>query len=143
MISNDVKVYLLREGKLIKQKRVEKNRKERGKNENDAIVLSMISKEFFRELKLEEIQVKKQLQPLISRYEVLTKRILILKQWLKDSDNSQLKSLIKELEKEKTKIGDEIHEKVMDDRLYSEALRYFGLKKSIRPSNSSNRNRFQ
>ncbi len=141
MISNDVKVYLLREGKLIKQKRVENNF--RKTDENDAIVLSMISKEFFRELKLEEIQVKKQLQPLISRYEVLTKRILILKQWLKDSDNSQLKSLIKELEKEKEKIGDEIHEKVMDDRLYSEALRYFGLKKSIRPSNSSNRNRFQ
>ncbi|MEM2069687.1 MAG: hypothetical protein QXY32_08185, partial [Nitrososphaerota archaeon] len=80
----------------------------------------------------EEIQVKKQLQPFISRYEVLTQRIMILKQWLKDSNDLQLlKDLIKYLEREKEKIGDEIHNVVMDNELYHQALEYFGLKKSI------------
>ncbi|MEM3397901.1 MAG: hypothetical protein QW724_03810 [Nitrososphaerota archaeon] len=130
LISNGKRVYILREPKHIKRVRAQNNLKKN--DENDARALSIIPKDFFRELKLEEIQLKKQLQPLVSRYEVLTKRIKTLKQWLKDSNDLQLeKSLINRYRREKTKIGDEIHNLVMDNKLYNEALRYFGLNKSV------------
>ncbi|MEM2069755.1 MAG: hypothetical protein QXY32_08545, partial [Nitrososphaerota archaeon] len=64
LISDGKKVYLLREPRLIKRMRAQNNLKKN--DENDALILSTIPKEFFRELKLEEIQVKKQLQPFIS-----------------------------------------------------------------------------
>lgn len=132
MLEKDIKIFLLTETKLIKKLRVQNN--VRKTDENDSKVLSLISKECFRNVSVEEIRRRMEMQPLIAKYEVLTRRIKTLKQWLKDGQTSEeiRKEIVKtsrEFEKERSKIGREIISVLGEN--YRKILEKIGLRGSV------------
>jgi len=78
LFKKGVKVYLLKNPSILKKLRIENNMKK--SDENDAILLSKISKDGFRALTIQGMEKKVKLWPLINRYELLSKRIKTLKQ---------------------------------------------------------------
>ncbi|MCX8192622.1 MAG: hypothetical protein N3G77_02285 [Nitrososphaeria archaeon] len=76
--------------------------------------------------------MKMKMMPLISKYETLNKRIKVLKQWFRDTPESEdIKKIIRSLEKEKRKISASIHKEVEESMpLYCQILQVLGLKKS-------------
>lgn len=132
MLGKGIKIFLLTETKLIKKLRVQNN--VRKTDENDSKVLSLISKECFRNVSVEEIRRRMEMQPLIAKYEVLTRRIKTLKQWLKDGQTSEeiRKEIVKtsrEFEKERSKIGREIISALGEN--YRKILEKIGLRGSV------------
>lgn len=90
------KVYFLKETASVKKARVENNLKK--SDEIDAQVLSTIPINFFKEITTEEAELKSKVNPKISRYLNLKKRIAILKGWMRDEDDN-VKERMKEVVK--------------------------------------------
>ncbi|MEM1977166.1 MAG: hypothetical protein QXX29_04635 [Nitrososphaerota archaeon] len=130
LLENEVKVYLLRNPRLLKMKRMEMNLKK--SDEVDARILSIIPKEQFKELTLHEIVLKLELWPLIIRYEELVKKIEVLKIWMKDwpEHSKAIKALLNSFRREKRKIAKKLHKRALCNGVYSKALEYFGIKGS-------------
>ncbi|MEN2974982.1 MAG: hypothetical protein ABDH32_05315 [Candidatus Caldarchaeales archaeon] len=131
LLKNGVKIFLLKNTRVLKEKRVENNLKK--SDENDALTISKIPKEFFREVMMWEIEVKIEMNPLISRYERLGKRIQVLKQWLRDTpEYCDIKKVIRDYEKEKRRIGEEICRKINENTpIYRKILQIIGLNDSV------------
>lgn len=127
VIKRGKKTYLLKETKLIKKKRIENNLNKN--DENDAYILSLIPKEFYKELKVKDVQVRS----LMSDYILTDKEIVRLKNKMaiKYKDiQEHIQTFIKILEKRKEKIGQELHNLMEDNEFYKKVLEYFGYKKS-------------
>jgi len=77
LLRRDIKVYLLKDTRMLKKLRLENNVKK--SDENDASMLSRISRDYFRLLTIKEMEKKVELKPLINKYELLSKRIKTLK----------------------------------------------------------------
>ncbi len=133
LLKNNVKIYLLKDAVILKRLRLENGVKK--SDENDAVMLSKIPRDNYRLLTIDEIELKITMRPLINRYEMLTKRRKILKQWLDDCDIPEvaeaLRENIKLLEKMSKEVSREIIDKVSNDRLYIEACRLLGLQDSV------------
>ena len=77
LLKKNIKVYLLKDTRMLKKLRLENNVKK--SDENDASMLSRISRDYFRLLTIKEMEKKVELKPLINKYELLSKRIKTLK----------------------------------------------------------------
>jgi len=77
LLKKSVRVYLLKDVSILKRLRMENNLKK--SDENDAILLSKVSKDGFRALTIQEMVKRVELKPLINKYELLSKRIKTLK----------------------------------------------------------------
>jgi len=107
LLRQGVKVYLVRKLKLIKKFR---DKFKMGKSdENDAIVLSLMPKDAFRPVTLEEVEIKASLHPLVQKWASLSKRLKTLKRWENDGIKSKYLPLFKkDLEREKDRLEKEI-----------------------------------
>jgi len=80
-------------------------------DENDAVLLSKISRDEFRALTIQEMERKVKLWSLIIRYELLSKRIKTLKQWIKnDGYDYKLRDSIRLMERDKEEVAKKIIE---------------------------------
>jgi len=130
LLKKNIKVYLLKDTRMLKKLRLENNVKK--SDENDAIILSKISKDGFRALTIQEMEKKVELKPLINRYELLSKRIKTLKQWIKnDGYDYELKDTVKLMEKDKKDVAKKITGIFSDDAIYKEACKILGVKDSV------------
>jgi len=130
LLKRDVKVYLLKDTRILKKLRLENSMKK--SDENDAILLSRISREGFKPLTIQEMEKKVELWPLINKYELLSKRIKTLKQWIKnDRYDYELKNSLRLMEKDKKDVARKITEIFSDDVVYKEACKALGVKDSV------------
>jgi len=130
LLRRDIKVYLLKDTRMLKKLRLENNMKKNDKN--DAILLSKISRDEFRALTVQEMEKKTKLEPLINKYELLTKRIKTLKQWIKnDKYDYRLRDSIRLMEKDKDEIARKIVKISSNNAVYRESCRLLGLKDSV------------
>ena len=130
LLRRDIKVYLLKDTRMLKKLRLENNMKKNDKN--DAILLSKISRDEFRALTVQEMGKKTKLEPLINKYELLTKRIKTLKQWIKnDKYDYRLRDSIRLMEKDKDEIARKIVKISSNNAVYRESCRLLGLKDSV------------
>jgi len=130
LLKRGVKVYLLKDIRMLKKLRMENNMKK--SDENDAVLLSKISKDGFRLLTIQETEKKVKLRPLINRHELLSKRIKTLKQWInRDGYDYKLKDSIRLMEKDKKDVAKKIIKILSNDTIYREACRMLGVKDSV------------
>ena len=130
LLKRGVKVYLLKDARILRKLRLENNLRKSDKN--DSALLSTISKDAFRALTVEEMEKKVKLEPLINKYELLSKRIKTLKQWIKnDRYNYDLENAVKLMEKDKKDVAKKIIKMFSDDIIYKESSRTFGIKDSV------------
>jgi len=129
LLKKGTKVYLLKDTTILKKLRRENNL--RKSDENDALMLSRIQKEYFRALTIQEMEKKTELQPLINEYELLSKRIKVLKQWVKKDWYHWLKDGIKLMEKDKEETAKKIIEMLSGNAIYREVCRLLGFNESV------------
>ncbi|MCL7389621.1 MAG: hypothetical protein LZ173_06790, partial [Thaumarchaeota archaeon] len=103
----------------------------RKSDEVDALMLSKVSREYFRTLTIQEMEKKVKVQPLINEYELLSRRVKILKQWVKNDGYDWLRDDIRLMEEDKKKIAEKIIEIFSDDVIYREACRMLGISESV------------
>jgi len=129
LLKRGVKVYLLKYPSMLKKLRRENN--VRKSDEVDAVMLSKVSREYFRTLTIQEMEKKVKVQPLINEYELLSRRVKILKQWVKNDGYDWLRDDIRLMEEDKKKIAEKIIEIFSDDVIYREACRMLGISESV------------
>jgi hypothetical protein len=129
LLKKDVKVYLLKYPSMLKKLRRENN--VRKSDEVDALMLSKIPREYFRALTIEEIEKKIKVQPLINEYELLSRRIKALKQWVRNDGYDWLRDDIRLMEENKKKLAEKIIEMLSDNTIYKEACRLLGFNDSV------------
>ena len=130
LLKKSVRVYLLKDVSILKRLRMENNLKK--SDENDAILLSKVSKDGFRALTVQEMEKRVKLRPWINKYELLSERVKALKQWIKnDGYNYELKNTIRLMEKDKKDVTKKIVELLSDNIIYRETCRLLGLNDSV------------
>ena len=130
LLKRDIKVYLLKDTKMLKKLRLENNLWK--SDENDAILLSKIPRYRFRLLTVQEMEKRVKLWPLINEYELLSKRIKTLKTWInRDGYDYELKDSVRLMEKDKKDVARKIIEILSNDAVYREACRMLGVKDSV------------
>jgi uncharacterized protein YfbU (UPF0304 family) len=130
LLKDGTKVYLLKYQSILKEFRVKSDMKK--SDENDAILLSKISGSEFRALTIQEMERKVKVQPLINKYELLSKRINTLKIWIKrDGYDYRLRDSIRLMEEDKEETAKKIIEIFSDDAIYREACRMLGISESV------------
>ncbi|MCL7384330.1 MAG: hypothetical protein LZ174_08590 [Thaumarchaeota archaeon] len=130
LLKRGVKVYLLKYPSMLKKLRRENN--VRKSDEVDALMLSKIPRECFKALTIEEIEKKIKVQPLINRYELLSRRIKALKMWIKgDGYDYRLRDSIRLMEKDKEETAKEIIKMTSNDTIYREACKLLGFNDSV------------
>jgi len=130
LLKRDIKVYLLKDTGILKKLRIENNLEK--SDENDVILLSKIPRDCFRLLTIQEIEKRVELEPLINKYELLSKRIKTLKQWIKnDGYDYRLRDSIRLMEKDKRDVVKRIIKSFSDDVVYKEVCRVLGIKDSV------------
>jgi len=128
LLRRGIKVYLLKDVTKLKKLRMENNLKK--SDENDVMLLSRVSRNYFRVLTIKEMERKIELDALISNYERLTRRIKILKQWIKDEVlDYGLRGPIKQMKREKKDIAKKIIKTVSNNVIYKEACKRLGIKR--------------
>lgn len=130
LLKNNVKIYLLKDAKLLKKLRLDNII--RKTDENDAMLLSLIPQELFREVEIREIEQKKKMETTISlleEYVIISNLHQRLRQACKKTKRIR-PEIIKEIEKEKTKLSRLIHKTACQDiplyKLASEKLGFSG-----------------
>jgi len=129
LLKRGVKVYLLKDTRMLKKLRMENNMKK--SDEVDAQLLSMISKDGFRLLTVEELEFKAKMRPLINRYEQVVRWRKTLKQWLSQGFDYNFKESIRLMWNDSKRISKEIIRELADNNIYKEACRLLGLKDSV------------
>jgi len=130
LLKRGVKVYLLKDVRILKKLRIENNLKKT--DENDVVLLLKIPRSGFRLLTVQEVEKKAKLWPLINKYELLSKRIKTLKIWInKDGYDYELKESIRLMEKDKKDVVRKIIEILSNNAIYREACRILGFKESV------------
>jgi hypothetical protein len=129
LLKKGVKVYLLKYPSMLKKLRRENN--VRKSDEVDALMLSKIPREYFRALTIQEMERRVKVQPLINEYKLLSRRVKILKQWVKNNRYDWLRDDIRLMEEDKKKIAEKIIEIFSDDIIYREACRMLGIGESV------------
>jgi hypothetical protein len=95
-------------------------------------LLARISRDYFKQLTIEELEKKIKLDPLINTYGLFVERIKVLKQWIKrDGWDYGLRIAVRLMEKEKRNIAKKIIEALQDNIIYREACKAFGVADSV------------
>jgi len=130
LLKRGIKVYLLKNPSILKKLRIENNL--RKSDENDSVLLSKISKDGFRALTIQEMEKRVELKPWINKYELLSKRVKVLKLWIKnDGYDYKLRDSVRLMEKDKEEVARKIIEILSNDTIYREACRLLGFKDSV------------
>ena len=130
LLRRGIKVYLLKDTRMLKKLRMENNIKK--SDVNDAVILSKIPRDGFRLLTIQEMEKKAMLWPLINKYELLSKRIKTLKTWIKnDGYDYELKDSVKLMEKDKKDVTKKIIKILSNDAIYREVCRMLGINDSV------------
>jgi hypothetical protein len=130
LLRRGVKVYVLKDTSMLKKLRLQNNL--RKSDEADALMLSKIPRECFRALTIQEMERKVKLQPLINKYELLSRRIKTLKIWTKrDKYDYRLRDSIRLMEEDKEEIAKKIIEIFSDDVIYRDACRMLEMDGSV------------
>jgi hypothetical protein len=130
LLKRGVKVYTLKDTTVLKKLRKENNLKK--SDEIDSQLLSAIPKEYFRALTIQEMEKKVKVQPLINKYELLSKRIKALKTWIKrDEYDYRLRDSIRLMEKDKEETASKIIKMLSNDAIYRGACRLLGFNDSV------------
>jgi hypothetical protein len=130
LLKKGTKIYLLKDTGVLKKLRLQNNLKK--SDENDALILSMIPRECFRALTVQEMEKKVKVQPLINKYELLSRRIKTLKVWIKhDGYDYRLRDSIRLMEEDKEETAKKIIEIFSDDIIYKEACKMLGISESV------------
>jgi hypothetical protein len=106
LLKKSTKVYLLKDTKVLKRLRLQNNL--RKSDENDALILSIIPREYFRELTAGEVELKIAVRPLVNRYEWIVEKRKILKQWKNRGYDYGFGESIRAMEADRLKISREI-----------------------------------
>jgi hypothetical protein len=130
LLRRSIKVYLLKDTTILKKLRRENNLLK--SDENDALMVSRVPGKSFRALTVQEMEKKVELQPLFNEYELLSKRIKTLKQWIKnDGYNYKLRDSIMLMERDKEETVKKIVKMLSDDTIHREACKLLGLNDSV------------
>jgi len=106
LLKRGIKVYLLKDTGVLKKLRRENNL--RKSDEVDAVMLSKVPKEYFRELTIREAELKIAVRPLINRYEWIVEQRRMLKQWRSRGYDYSFRESIRAMEADRLKISREI-----------------------------------
>jgi hypothetical protein len=130
LLKKGTKIYLLKDTTILKKLRKENNL--RKSDEIDSQLLSMIPREYFRALTVQEMERKIKVQPLINRYELLSRRIKTLKMWIKhDGYDYGLRDSVRLMEEDKEEAASKIIKMLSNDAIYRGACRLLGLNDSV------------
>jgi len=119
LLRKGVRIHLLKNTRILKRLRLENNL--RKNDEVDAMLISQVSRECFRELTIEEMELKVAVRPLISRYEWIVEKRKVLKQW-KSRGFDYFREAIKAMESDRKRIGKEII-KIVNRSIYKDIYR--------------------
>jgi hypothetical protein len=94
----------------------------RKSDEVDALMLSKVPKEYFRELTVREVELKIAVRPLVNRYEWIVEKRKILKQWKNRGYDYGFGESIRAMDSYRKKIGREIVE-IVSESIYKDVYR--------------------
>jgi hypothetical protein len=120
LLKRGVKVYVLKDTRMVKKLRKEDNLKK--SDEIDSRLLSMIPREYFRELTVGDVELKIAVRPLINRYEWIVEKRKVLKQWKNRGYDYGFGESIKAIEADRKKTGREIVE-IVSESIYRDVYR--------------------
>jgi hypothetical protein len=129
LLERGVKVYILKDLRLLKKLRLQNNL--RKSDEVDAQLLSMIPRDGFRQLKVEEIEFKMKMKPLINKYEKIVRWRATLKKLLSQGFDYNFRESIRLMENDSRRISREVIREVANNNVYREACKLLGLKDSV------------
>jgi hypothetical protein len=129
LLKRGVKVYTLKDTRMLKKLRKENNLQK--SDETDAQLLSMIPREGFRLLTVEELEFKMKMRPLINRYEKIVRWRATLKKLLSQGFDYGFKESIRLMQNDANHISREIIREVAHNNIYREACRLLGVRDSV------------
>ena len=130
LLKRGVKVYYLKDTSILKKLRRQKGLKK--SDIIDVILLANIPRDYFKQLTVEEMERRTKLDPLINKYELLTRRIAFLRQWIKnDGWDYGLSEVIKLMGKDKEDVARKIVEAISNNAIYREACKMLGVRDSV------------
>ena len=103
LLKRGSKVYLLKNPAMLRKLRIENNMKK--SDESDAMLLSRISKEAFRLLMIEELEIKMRMRPLIREYEKIVRWEKTLKKLINQGFDYSFKEAVRLMDSERQKIS--------------------------------------
>jgi hypothetical protein len=112
-------------------KKLRRDNNLRKSDEVDAQLLSMIPRDSFRLLTVEEIEFKIKMRPLINKYEKIVRWRKVLKKLLSEGFDYGFKEPIRLMENDSRSISREIIRELADNNVYREACKLLGLKDSV------------
>jgi hypothetical protein len=129
LLKKGTKVYLLKDTRVLKKLRRDNNL--RKSDEVDAQLLSMIPRDGFRPLTVEEIEFKMKMKPLINKYEKIVRWRKALKKLLSEGFDYGFKEPIRLMENDSDSISREIIRELADNDVYREGCKLLGIKDSV------------
>jgi hypothetical protein len=129
LLKKDIKIYLLKDTRVLKKLRLENGL--RKSDEVDAQLLSMIPRDGFRLLTVDEIEFKMKMKPLINKYEKIVRWKVTLKSLLSQGFDYDFRESIRLMENDSRRISREIIREVADNDVYREVCKLLGIKDSV------------
>jgi hypothetical protein len=129
LLKKGVKVYVLKDTRILKKLRLENGL--RKSDEVDAQLLSMIPRDGFRPLTVEELEFKMKMKPLINKYEKIVRWRATLKELLSQGFDYNFRESIRLMQNDCGRVSREIIKEVADNNVYREACRLLGIKDSV------------
>jgi hypothetical protein len=129
LLERGVKVYILKDLRVLKKLRLQNNL--RKSDEVDAQLLSMIPRDGFRLLTINEIEFKMKMRPLINKYEKIVRWRATLKKLLSQGFDYNFRESIRLMENDCERISREIIRELADNNVYREACKLLGVKDSV------------
>jgi hypothetical protein len=129
LLKKGVKVYILKDLRVLKKLRLQNNL--RKSDEVDAQLLSMIPRDGFKLLTINEIEFKMKMRPLINKYEKIVRWRATLKKLLSQGFDYGFKESIRLMQNDANHISREIIREVAHNNIYREACRLLGVRDSV------------
>jgi hypothetical protein len=129
LLKRGVKVYILKDTRMLKKLRKENNLKK--SDEVDAQLLSIVPRDGFRLLTVEELEFKMKMRPLINKYEKIVRWRATLKSLLSQGFDYDFRESIRLMENDCVRISRRIIREVANNDVYEEACRLLGVKDSV------------
>jgi len=133
LLKKGVRAYLLKDTLKLKRVRIENNL--RKSDENDAILLARIPIEKFRQLTIEEVEIKARIGPLTRKYRLIVRWKSTLKRLIKRGLNYNFEESVRLMEADRTRISREIIRHVASLPIYGDVYRkaceILGVKNSV------------
>ncbi|MCL7389975.1 MAG: hypothetical protein LZ173_08635, partial [Thaumarchaeota archaeon] len=129
LLKKGTKVYLLKDTRVLKKLRRDNNLWK--SDEVDAQLLSMIPRDGFRPLTVEELEFKMKMKPLINRYEKIVRWRATLRKLLSQGFDYNFRESIRLMENDSRRIFREIIRELANNNVYREACKLLRLKDSV------------